>query len=490
MRYGNTLVIARDAEGKNICLSPDDRARHFYVTGTTGSGKSKFLEGLLRQDIEGWINSEYGILLLDWHGTIYDAVMKWLASDGYYMERPIIPIDLRRDEWVIAYNFVRKREAFYNSVLVDLLVKQLVYVWGQGDTNQTPSLEKTANAIFLAAIAEGLTLAQAFTLLEDKAFRMKLAKTAVNPSVRQKLTWLNNLSAGDFHQTTQSTHNRLQRLLENDYMCAALNQPGASFDFTKALDDNSIVLVSLAQGGRASGKDAQTFATLMIADLWAAMQDRGKPDDADDVKPFYTYIDEFQNFVSPSITENLDQARGFGLHLTLAHQYPAQVKDINPELGQRLYNSIMMNARSKAVFNMAPGTKDDLDPLNEWLFMSTWNTRGVKFEQKTRGVVGYEEQTRIVRQEGTTRSSTKGRGSSNSSTAGRADGTHVPGLIDDMPSPVGPSQSTAESYSDTFGDSEFSAEGKGESYSQSEVPVFLPLYGEQVVSTCPFGNAA
>jgi hypothetical protein len=58
----------------------------------------------------------------------------------------------------VAHNFVRKRETYYNSVLTDLLVKQLVYVWGQGDTNQTPSLEKTAGAIFQAAIAEGLTL--------------------------------------------------------------------------------------------------------------------------------------------------------------------------------------------------------------------------------------------------------------------------------------------------------------------------------------------
>ena len=65
MRYGNELVIARDSDGKEIRLSPDERSRHFYVTGTTGSGKSKFLEGLIRQDIERWPGNEYGLLLLD-----------------------------------------------------------------------------------------------------------------------------------------------------------------------------------------------------------------------------------------------------------------------------------------------------------------------------------------------------------------------------------------------------------------------------------------
>ena len=483
MRYGNELVIARDSDGKEIRLSPDDRARHFYVTGTTGSGKSKFLEGLIRQDIERWPGNEYGLLLLDWHGTIYDGVMKWLASESHIMERPVIPIDLREDKWVVSYNFVRKREAFYNSVLADLLVQQLVYIWGQGDTNQTPSLEATAGTIFQAAIAEGFTLREAFMLLEDKAFRTQLERNATSASVRQKVGHLNSLSAADFYATTRSTYNRLQRLLENDHMNAMLNQPGVSFDFRKALDDNSIVLVSLAQGGLSSKKDSQTFATLMLADLWAAMQTRGKPEDSDEVKPFYTYIDEFQNFVSPTIVESLDQARGFGLHLTLAHQYPSQLSDVNPDLGPRLFNSVMMNTRSKAVFNMPPGTKNDLDPLNEWLFINTWDTQKVKFEQKTRGVVGYDEQTRTVRQQGSSRGSVRGSGSNSSSTYGGASGTHTPGLIDGVSPSAGPSSSSVDNYSDTTGGNEFSADSEGTSEGASEVPVFLPIFGEQVMST-------
>ena len=173
MKYGYELIIARDAEGNEIRLTPDGRAQHFYATGVTGAGKSKFLEGLIQQDIERWYGNGYGILLLDWHGSIYDGLMKWLARERHFLKRPIIPIDLRRDEWVIAYNFFRKREGYYDAVLADLLVQQLVYVWGAGDTKSTPNIRTTASTIFLTAIAEGLSLQEVYKLLIDEKFRKR-----------------------------------------------------------------------------------------------------------------------------------------------------------------------------------------------------------------------------------------------------------------------------------------------------------------------------
>jgi len=70
------------------------------VTGSTGSGKSKFLEYLIRQDILNWrMSGECGLLLLDPHGAIYDGLMSWLARTSHIYTRPVIPIDLRRDDF-------------------------------------------------------------------------------------------------------------------------------------------------------------------------------------------------------------------------------------------------------------------------------------------------------------------------------------------------------------------------------------------------------
>jgi type IV secretory pathway TraG/TraD family ATPase VirD4 len=139
--------------------------------------------------------------------------------------------------------------------------------------------------------------------------------------------------------------------LRNISLRAAFGQTEVSFDFGQALREGSIVLVSLAtESGTVSQENASTFATLMLADLWTAAKERGK---GSDPKPFYLYLDEFQRFVSPTIAENLDEARGFGLHLTLAHQYPSQLIEASPQYGQRLYESVMENARSKVVFSLS-----------------------------------------------------------------------------------------------------------------------------------------
>ena len=154
----------------------------------------------------------------------------------------MIPIDLRRDDWMVAYNLLRRREQVATSVVTDNLVDALAYVWRSGGTDKTPRLARNT---------------------------------------------------------------------------------------------------------------ATVFQTLMLADLWTAAKERGK---GTDPKPFYLYIDEFQRFVTPTIAENLDEARGFGLHLTLAHQYPSQLIEASREYGQRLYESVMENARSKVVFSLSSGS--------------------------------------------------------------------------------------------------------------------------------------
>jgi hypothetical protein len=79
-----------------------------------------------------WRESGCGLLLLDPHGAIYDSLMHWLARTSYIYKRPVVPIDLRRDDWVVAYNLLRRREQVAPSVVTDNLVDALAYVWGAG----------------------------------------------------------------------------------------------------------------------------------------------------------------------------------------------------------------------------------------------------------------------------------------------------------------------------------------------------------------------
>jgi len=102
---GNDLDLGRLA-GRNASLpfSRTQRDKHLYCTGGTGTGKSKFLQSLIRQAIVAWRKSKCGVLVLDPHGSLYDSLVNWLA--WHKLDWPVIPIDLRQDDWVVSYNLL------------------------------------------------------------------------------------------------------------------------------------------------------------------------------------------------------------------------------------------------------------------------------------------------------------------------------------------------------------------------------------------------
>src|ERR1700727_1105513 len=107
---GNPVNLGQIIGGNaTLWLSESERAKHLYVVGSTGTGKSKFIGGLLRQDIRNWRQSRCGAILLDPHGNLFDGIVNWLSRMD--VSRPIIPIDLRQDDWVVSYNVLRQREA-------------------------------------------------------------------------------------------------------------------------------------------------------------------------------------------------------------------------------------------------------------------------------------------------------------------------------------------------------------------------------------------
>lgn len=140
---GNPLEIGSIiGTGTSIVLPASARERHLYVCGGTGVGKSKFIEHCVHQDILNWSESGCGMILFDPHGLVYQNTMTWLALHN--LDRPVIPIDLRRDDWIISYNMLRKRKESDPSVVVSNFVRALAHVWGEQGTDQTPLFARWA----------------------------------------------------------------------------------------------------------------------------------------------------------------------------------------------------------------------------------------------------------------------------------------------------------------------------------------------------------
>jgi hypothetical protein len=469
---GNDLDLGL-LPGRNATLTfpRTERDKHLYICGGTGTGKSKFLEHLIRQDIKKWHKSKCGLIVLDPHGNLYDGLMEWLAWNADVLNVPVIPIDLRRDDWIVSYNLLRQRQTADPAVLVDNLTDAMAYVWGQGGTNQTPLFARWAGNVLRALYEKKLTLVEAEHLVDRVAKQVRYAMTSdlTDKPSRQDWQFADTLSAKDFEAQIGSTVNRLQRFIRNQTMRSMFGQPDVSLDLGRALEEGSIILVSLAtERAKVSKENAELFATLLLSDLWTAAQERGK---RDGVKPFYVYLDEFQRFVSPTISDNLDEARGFGLHLTMAHQFPNQLLD-RGENGRRVYNSIMENASSKVVFRLSH--EDNLRAMAQWLFMGVMDPDEIKHELYSTKVMDYREEFKEVISESTT--SGRGQGTQR----GRASGAGMGGTVGFFDGQE--TLETSESYSEFASESESASDSSSESTTQSRslVPTLIPVFGKEL----------
>jgi hypothetical protein len=245
---------------------------------------------------------------------------------------------------------------------------------------------------------------------------------------------------------------------------------GTSLDLGKALEEGQIIIANLStEGARVSEEDASLFATLLLSDLWTAAKERGKGLEEGDVKPFYVYIDEFQNFVTPTIAKNLDQARGFGLHLTLANQFPRQILHAGAN-GQQVYDSVMANARSKIVFSLEG--EENLRPLATSLFMGVMNPDEIKLQLFARKIMDYVEETRTIHSESDNWSDGTGE------FAGQTDTESAGGAIQDGATEEARLWNISSAISGGTSRTSMRGGGKG----KSTVPFLKPIFGSELSS--------
>lgn len=464
---GNGLELGEIVGSRrSLRFDPADRYKHLYVCGGTGVGKSKLLEHLIRQDILSWQNHRCGLLLIDPHGSLYDAVVTWLARHN--LKRPVVAIDLRRDDKVIGYNPLRRRNGAQAAVIVENLVEAIAHVWGQSDVTPTPQFSQWAFNTLMVLYEKGYTLAETVHLTDrlDNLLRRFVTDGISDPAVAADWSYANMLKPVEFDAQVGSTLRRLRAFVQTPLLRAIFGQSGHSLDLSTALDEGTIVLVSVARDRACvSRRSAEVFATLLLTDLWTAAQQRGK---RKGVKPFRVYIDEFQDFVTPSIAANLDQARGYGLHLTMAHQYPRQLLNAGAH-GERLYDSVLENASTKAVFRLT--NPENLKPLAYSLFMGMIDPDQIKYKLYSTKVLDYSRETFASH----THSTTSGTHSGN--TSGRASGRAEAGSIDRNTSDADPAR-----WNEFFTDSDSNNEAYSEQTSDStgHVEALVPELGQEL----------
>ncbi len=415
MKYGNDLTLGHTQDGNPLTISREERSMHLYIAGATGCGKSKLLEHAIRSDVLRRSVSGCGLMFFDIHGSLFDSTIDWMAQHGL-RHVPVIPFDLRRDDWVLSYNLIRPRppEEAQTAPIVANFVRAIAHAWGATDLNATPRLAKWLWTLLVSLYENKLTLGEAMHLVRSPDFRHRIAQQVKDPIAQTVWEISSHLDEGEFQEQVESTVSRILKFLGTQVMRATLCQTGLSLDLAAVLKQGAIVPVCLAaERGRVDEEDCRTLGCVLLADLWTAARARGSKSIH---RPFYVYVDEFQQFVTPTMAETLDQSRKFGIHFMLAHQTPSQILG-RGETGQRVFDAIMANARTKIVFQL--DHPKDLPLLTEWLFRNEIDVDAIKYQGHSTHVIGHE--LTYMRSYSVSRSQGQSAGSSSTRTRSESD---------------------------------------------------------------------
>ena len=346
-----------DGRQGGVYLSSQERSTHLHVIGGSGSGKSFFLDSLMRQD------ARYGsgFCLIDPHGTLAARFLEWahLGRVGDY--RDIHLLQPSRSEYSFGFNPLRFGDFTADELAyaVESFVGAVAAVWGVENMTETPRLERQLTTLVTVLQANGLTLAEAeeVTRPGQENYQRQLLAAVENPAVAQAFEELIEMRSRERNERLESTLNRLFAFLASPVIRRMVGQTEHLLDTRALMDDQDILIVDLSPaGGSPSGrgvvsaKQARMIGTLLVNDLFLAAQTRENPDE-----PFYLYVDECYDYLTPDVTRILFEARKMGLHLTLAHQDISQLES----RGQAIYKGVMSGARTKVLF--APTVQSDAE---------------------------------------------------------------------------------------------------------------------------------
>jgi hypothetical protein len=335
------LAIGDDASGRSIELASADREAHTHVIGSSGSGKSKFLELMMRQDL---VNQQ-GFCLIDPHGTLYNDVLSFASHR--VLNREIVLLNLSKPESIVGFNPFRS-SAGDVSVQVGRRISATTHAWGVANTDDTPTLERVLRLIYTALLEQDLPFHFAQFLIDfnSREIREALIQKIQSALIRREWEELQQLKAKDWRGEVLSAKNRLFRLLTSKTLGRFFNASGQVIDIAEIIEKGKVLLVNLAPSDDLSDENAKVFGALLVNEFFEVARRRnvssGYP-----VKPYYLYLDEFQTFVSLAVTAMLDQVRKYKLFTVLAHQRFGQ-------LDENLMDAVLTNCRIKAVFGGLP----------------------------------------------------------------------------------------------------------------------------------------
>jgi len=298
-------------------IKTDDRRRHIYLLGKTGTGKTTMMENMVMDDIL----AGRGVGLIDPHGDFAEKILHFIPENRIDDVIYFNPADI---DYPIGFNPLEKVGDEHQHMVASGLMAIFKKIWPDV---WSARMEYILNNSLLSLLEfPGSTLLGIMRLLTNKEYRQTVVNRLTDPII--KSFWVDEFARYTQRLEAEATAailNKVGQFVANPLIRNIIGQPHSTIDIRRMMDEGKIFIANLSKGKMGEDNSALLGAMLITKMQLAAMSRVNIPEK--DRRDFYLYIDEFQNFSTESFANILSEARKYRLSLVLAHQYIEQLDD-------------------------------------------------------------------------------------------------------------------------------------------------------------------
>lgn len=316
----NGISIGQNLYGgvrKEIKIEHNDRFRHFYIIGQTGTGKSSIMSTMMIQDLQAG-NS---FTLIDPHGDLAEGCLRYFPKERI---DDLIYFDGGNVDYPLGLNVLSVKDEKEQDLVTNDLVSMFVKLYGTEIFGPRIQDYFRNAVLMLMEQPDGGTLVEIVRVFTDEAYKVVKLKNVKNPVVR---AWREKTygAMGDREKQEMIPYfqSKFWPLTTTPILRNIIGQTESSFDVADAMNSGKVIIVNLSKG-KMGDINSNLLWLLMVGQVKLAAFRRAEQAEHDR-KDHFMYIDEFQNFITPDIESILSEARKYRLGLVLAHQYMKQL---------------------------------------------------------------------------------------------------------------------------------------------------------------------
>lgn len=323
-----------------VFIEREDRRRHTYIIGKTGTGKTEFLKQMIMQDI----NAGEGLAVMDPHGDLVEDILKLIPPNR---AEDVILFDPSDTERPMGFNMLEADTEQQKHFVVNSIIGLMYKLF---DPNKTgiigPRFEHAIrNAMLTVMYEKGSTFIEVVRVLTDQKFVENILPKVQDPIIRRY--WTDQIAqTSDFHKSEVLDYitSKFGRFVTNKMIRNIIGQSDSAFQFRKVMDEGKILLINLSKG-KIGEENAQFLGLVLVPKILVAAMSRQDIVDKDKRRDFFLYVDEFQNFATPDFAQILSEARKYRLNLIVANQFIGQMEE-------EIKNAIFGNVGTIASFRV------------------------------------------------------------------------------------------------------------------------------------------